>query len=137
MALVRSADWQRCEDLGRQLRELQRAIPANSAMLVWTESDDLQAVRHRLRREKIRARVAAIPSLDRIFATPQRIPTPAVLKVSADGAHASGVAHTRRFPNVRQRSFAYELGLLAGTDIPLTTPPTRSIAPPPEQRRDR
>jgi|GEM_PF-1581500 len=137
VALVRSADWRSCEDLGRQLRELQRVIPANSVMLVWTESDDLQAVRRRLRREKIRARVAAVSSLDRIFAAPQPIATPAVLRVSPDGAHAWGVAHTRRFPNVRQRSFAYELGLLAGTDIPHRTPPTRGFAASPEQGQNR
>ena len=112
VALLRAADWRSCEDLGRQLRELQRHLPSDSALLVWTEPDDVLLMERRLKRERIAAVVSAGPALDSVFATTRGLPTPAVIVVSEDGARAEGIAHTRRMPNVRTRSFAEELPLI-------------------------
>jgi hypothetical protein len=112
VALLRAADWRSCEDLGRQLRELQRHLAPDSVLHVWTEPDDVPRVKHRLRRERIAAAVSAGPALDSIFSAGRGLATPAVIVVSGDGARADGIAHTRRIPGVRARSFAEELPLV-------------------------
>jgi hypothetical protein len=112
VALLRAADWQVCEDLGRQLRELQRHLAPDSVLLVWTEPDDVPVMEYRLKRERIAARVSAGPALDSVFSTGRRLPTPAVIYVSGDGSRADGITHTRRIPGVRTRSFAEELPLV-------------------------
>jgi hypothetical protein len=111
VALLRAADWRFCEDLGRQLRELQRHLAPDSVLLVWTEPDDVALMEYRLKRERIAAAVSAGPALDSVFSTSRRLPTPAVIVVSGDGARAHGITHTRRIPGVRTRSFAEELPL--------------------------
>jgi hypothetical protein len=112
VALLRAADWRFCEDLGRQLRELQRHLAPDSVLLVWTEPDDVALMEYRLKRERIAAAVSAGPALDSVFYTTRRLPTPAVIVVSGDGARADGITHTRRIPGVRTRSFAEELPLV-------------------------
>jgi hypothetical protein len=112
VALLRAADWRACEDLGRQLRELQRHLAPDSVLHVWTEPGDVPLMEHRLNRERITAAVSAGPALDSVFSTGRRLPTPAVIVVSGDGARADGITHTRRIPGVRARSFAEELPLV-------------------------
>ncbi|HEU4454378.1 MAG TPA: hypothetical protein VFR81_15020 [Longimicrobium sp.] len=112
VALLRAADWQSCEDLGRQLRELRRYLASDSILVVWTEPADVLLMERRLKRERIAAAVSAGPALDSVFSNARRLPTPAVIVVSRDGAHADGIAHTRRMPNVRTRSFREELPLI-------------------------
>jgi hypothetical protein len=123
VALLREADWRSCEDLGRQLRELQRHLAPHSVLLVWTEPDDVPAVEHRLKRERITAAVSAGPALDSVFSTGGRLPTPAVIVVSGDGARADGITHTRRIPGVRTRSFAEELPLVRQLQHPSSGKP--------------
>ncbi len=118
VALLRAADWRACEDLGRQLRELQRHLAPDSVLLVWTEPDDVPLVEYRLKRERIEAAVFAGPALDSVFSTSRRLPTPAVIVVSGDGARAHGITHTRRIPGVRTRSFAEELPLVRQLQSP-------------------
>lgn len=129
VALLREADWRSCEDLGRQLRELQRNLSSESVLLVWTDLDDVPLVERRLKRERIAAPVSAGPALDSVFTTVQRLPTPAVVVVSEDGARAEGIAHTRRIPNVRTRSFAEELPLVRQLDRPSPGRPGRGAGP--------
>ena len=112
VALLRAEDWRFCEDLGRQLRELQRHLAPDSVLLVWTEPDDVPLMEYRLKRERIGAAVSAGPALDSVFSTGGKLPTPAVIVVSGDASRADGIAHTRRIPNVRTRSFAEELPLI-------------------------
>lgn len=125
VALLRAADWRFCEDLGRQLRELQRHLAPDSVLHVWTEPDDVPAVEHRLKRERIAAAVSAGPALDSVLSTGRRLPTPAVIYVSGDGARADGITHTRRIPGVRTRSFAEELPLARQLKRP---PPEKTVS---------
>jgi len=67
--------------------------------------------------------VSAGPALDSVFSTGGRLPTPAVIVVSTDGARADGITHTRRIPGVRTRSFAEELPLVRQLQPPLPGKP--------------
>ena len=88
------------------------ADPSETDDAERTEPDDVALMKHRLKRERIAAAVSAGPALDSVFSTGRRLPTPAVIYVSDDGARADGITHTRRIPGVRTRSFAEELPLV-------------------------
>jgi hypothetical protein len=106
LVVLRAADVRTCEDLGRQLRELQSRSPGMPMVVVADTLDLLGAF---VRRERLRASVvqlAAAAVVDGVSA----LPTPAVLIVEGAGGRVTGVAHPRRFSNARVRSFADELG---------------------------
>jgi hypothetical protein len=110
LAVLRATDCFTCEDLGRQLRELQRAAGNSVPLLVATEVGDSSRVAVWLTRERVRA--AGIASLDLralLVGHPDLI-TPAALVFDGEGAVLRGVAHPRRSKNIRLRSFAEELG---------------------------
>lgn len=107
--LVRDRDRRACEDLARQLRELRRRAPRDVPMVVWTTPDGLGPMEAFLRRERIPVAALRGVKIDSVFGPGTRVVTPATLVVAADGM-ARGVAHSRRFPGSRPRSFAAELG---------------------------
>jgi hypothetical protein len=107
--LVRDKDRRACEDLARQLRELRRRAPADMRLVVWTPADARDAMETFLRTERIRVAALQAVDVDSVFGAGTRVVTPATLVVSEDG-RARGVAHSKRFPGSRPRSFATELG---------------------------
>ncbi len=108
LVLLRAGDVVRCEDLGRQLRELRRAAGAGVPLVVWSDTADAAEVGAFLRREKLRDASVVGGSLGRVFARGGSAATPAVLVADGGGA-VRGVAHPRRFTNLRLRSFAAEM----------------------------
>jgi hypothetical protein len=109
--LVRDRDRRSCEDLARQLRELRRRAPADLRLVVWTAKADTAPVAAFLRRERIRVEALRGVEIDSVFGGGTPVVTPATLVVAADGS-ARGVAHSKRFPGTRPRSFAAELGFI-------------------------
>lgn len=111
LVLLGAGDHRSCEDLGRQLRELERAAGDAAPLAVWTVSADAEAVRAFLRRQHVDAQVMHTDSLPALGSG--KLSTPAVLRVRTSDGWGEGVAHTKRFPNLRTRSFADELNELS------------------------
>lgn len=109
--VLRARDLATCEDLGRQLRNLRRVAPEQT-LVVWTEPEGTEEVRHFLRRERV-SNVQVTPmDLGALLVDVRALETPAALLVKEDGQVVQGIAHPNRFPNMRLRSFAEELTLL-------------------------
>ncbi|HEX6747836.1 MAG TPA: hypothetical protein VF092_11135 [Longimicrobium sp.] len=108
LVLLRGGDVVRCEDLGRQLRELRRAAGAGVPLVVWADTAGAAEVGAFLRREKLRDAAVVAGELGRVFARGGTAATPAVL-VAGGGGEVRGIAHPRRFTNLRLRSFAVEM----------------------------
>ncbi|HET7232903.1 MAG TPA: hypothetical protein VFJ16_23040 [Longimicrobium sp.] len=104
--VLRDRDRRACEDLGRQLRELQREAGPRMLAMVTTDSAASEMYVRYLRREHVRATVVVL-SPDSVLEGYPGLPTPAVLV--RHGTSANGVAHPVRFPNLRLISFAAEL----------------------------
>ena len=113
LVALRAADVAGCEDLGRQLRDLYRAVPEGEGwgMAILVDPAGEAELRAFLAREHI-------PSIPVITADPAallaggtKVATPAALVVDRDGRVRAGVSHPERFKNVRGRSFAQELPL--------------------------
>lgn len=109
---LRAADCFTCEDLGRQLRELQHARGTQErTVVVVTTPFDLAVVRAWLRRERVvGVRLAAVEGGVQLIGVGP-VPTPAVMLLDSVGRVERGVAHPQRVPNVRLVSFAAELEL--------------------------
>lgn len=110
LVLLGAGDHRSCEDLGRQLRELERRAGDDAPLAVWTVSADAEDVREFLRRQHVNAAVLHTDSLPPLGSG--KLATPAVLRVRTSDGWGEGVAHTKRFPNLRTRSFADELNEL-------------------------
>ena len=108
MVVLRGKDLLVCEDLGRQLRELRTSVRGVRDIIVWTDPDDVSEVRAFLEREHLRSVQLRSVELENLFEGRKRPVTPAVLFPRPDGS-VIGIAHPKRFPNVRLRSFAQEL----------------------------
>ena len=112
--VVRRRDIDKCEDLGRQLRVLRRALPVTTELLVLGDSAHTSVVRDYLRLERIsNARILPLDA-NRILEGGATLPTPAVLIVGREGQIVAGVAHPVRFANARFSSFAEELAVPLG-----------------------
>ncbi|HEU0013077.1 MAG TPA: hypothetical protein VFQ45_05310 [Longimicrobium sp.] len=109
VVVLRGRDLPGCEDLGRQLRELQHRYRGRASVFVWTLASDSNAVLRFLRRERLRAGLASFSTLDSLGLGPAPLVTPAVLRVRLSDGSTYGIGHARRFRNVRSRSFADEL----------------------------
>jgi hypothetical protein len=105
LVVLRAADVRTCEDLGRQLRELQSRSPGMPMVAVADTVDLLGAF---VRRERLRASVVQLAAAAVVEGV-SALPTPAVLVMDETGGRVAGVAHPRRFANARVRSFADEL----------------------------
>lgn len=113
LVVLRGDDVRACEDLGRQLRELRRAVPdadgRGMAVLVDPAGEaDLRLFLARERLPRVRV-VTADPA--GLLADGTAVATPAALVADGDGRVRAGVSHSTRFKNVRSRSFAQELPL--------------------------
>ncbi len=112
---LRGQDGLSCEDLGRQLRELVRAIRNHTSsweLRVVVEEAEREVVESFLRRERIVTDGITTLSLSDLFVT-RIVDTPAVVIGSANGNTVRGVSHPVRFKNVRPRSFASELEVMS------------------------
>jgi hypothetical protein len=111
LVVLRGPDRLVCEDLGRQLRELLRRAGPDYPAVVLVAPADEEDYRRFMRREHVPATIETLAP-EHLLTSGTDLPTPAVL-VTRDGAHtAEGVGHTRRFPNLRLRSFADEMAPL-------------------------
>jgi len=109
---LRARDCLTCEDLGRQLREVQHATrPRPFPLVLVTPAGEAREVQNYLAAQKVDvvATIAADP--DTALANRRPVPTPAMVLIDAAGVVLSGTAHTRRLANLRLNSFAAELGL--------------------------
>ena len=113
LAVVTAADLATCEDLGRQLRELRRAVPAQPGwgMAVMIDGAGRAELERFLRRERV-PYVALLEGDPRALLDGAEHPgTPAVVVLNGEGRIQAGVSHPLRVRNTRNRSFAQELGL--------------------------
>lgn len=114
LIVVQGTDTQTCEDLGRQLRDLHRAVPDvpgwNLAILVDAEGEE--ALRTFLARERLPEMPIVVGDPGAFLADGRNLGTPAVVVADRNGGIRAGVAHPSRFKNVRGRSFAEELQLI-------------------------
>lgn len=117
LVVLNAEDLVGCEDLGRQLRRLGRAIKPRKMMLV-TAATDHERVSHFLRRERVAGAVADIVSLqlagdmDEHMIDGFTLVTPAAMVVDRHGRIVRGVMHPYKVKNYRAISFTEELGLL-------------------------
>ncbi|HKP75820.1 MAG TPA: hypothetical protein VJT67_09785 [Longimicrobiaceae bacterium] len=126
LVLLDSADIRVCEDLGRQLRELRRSSPASPWVIV-TAPSALVRVQAFARRERLQPAVYLALNPARLIEHIPHVPTPAA--VLARNGEVAGVAHTRRFRNVRGCSFAEELAAFFPAPAGSTSPPTTRRMP--------
>jgi hypothetical protein len=109
VVVLRARDTETCEDLGRQLRELQRAIGRNRPLLIFAEPTRSSVIRNFVRSERLaNVRIGEIATAT-IYAGKATLMTPAVLLVDRADSVVEGVAHPVRFPDARVRSFTEEL----------------------------
>lgn len=120
MIVVRAHDRRKCEDLGRQLREMLRNAHGRFRTVLVTEDSATESYLAFVKREHLKARVVSLP-LDSLMDGRSQLATPAVLVQLDPNGRIKGIAHPARFANVRTRSFAAEMqGLLASDDPPDT-----------------
>jgi hypothetical protein len=112
IVVLRRDDIIRCEDLGRQLRELRRSLASHVNLSVWSDTVDVLIVRRFLQTERVSEAMAQpIAMVSVLRETPEPI-TPLALVVRQGVPVTRGVAHPGRFANSRPRSFAAELAEL-------------------------
>ena len=107
--VVRGSDIDKCEDLGRQLRALRRALAPQQELLVWGDSAHAKVLGDYLRLERVANVRVQLLDAGNVMRDGEPLPTPAVLIVARDGELVAGVAHPVRFANARFNSFAEEL----------------------------
>lgn len=111
LVVIDSESVSTCEDLGRQLRELQRTTLARrQPTVVATPRRDAAIVAAWLTRERI-TRAAQLAIADSLYAGGARVRAPAVLLLDSSLVVRVGVIHRTRVNNTRARSFVQELGL--------------------------
>lgn len=111
LLLIRERDVFTCEDLGRQSRELRNwAAELGLPFLVWAEADPDTRMPVFLRREHIPEAAVFLTRSAFAVETGSPIRSPAAMLVNLATGEIRGFAHPERVPNVRQRSFAQELG---------------------------
>lgn len=129
LVLLDSADVRVCEDLGRQLRLLGRRASPGLPLVVVADPAALPSVRAFTRREKLRPAVFVALRPSDLVAGESRVPTPAAVVMRGMDASVIGVAHPRRFPNIRTRSFADELSAELPGEPGRSSPPSDRRSP--------
>lgn len=114
LVVLDSIDLRRCGDLGRQLRELQRAVAKRLPVLVATGGTPRREVDVFLRSERLLLQAVDALGAGDLFESGSAVPTPAAVWLDPDLRYAIGVGHIPRYPYVRSRSFAEELSQLSG-----------------------
>lgn len=104
-------NWRSCEDLGRQLRLLERHAKANGVSVRYVAAaDQVVALRKQLFREALdTAWLRAFEPAD-LFAGSPSFVTPTAVRTDDRGQVLTAVSHPGSVPNVRLRSFVTELG---------------------------
>lgn len=97
-----------CEDVGRQLRALQRTTGRDLPLLLASRPEDASDLVVAIRREKVRIAAIVPVSSTRVLENHRPIQAPALLVVLPSGA-ARGITHPVRSPNVRTLSWAEEI----------------------------
>lgn len=112
LIVLRAADIETCEDLGRQLREaVHRGRRAGFVPAIAATPDDAGRIRIWARRERL-VQVPVVAVNGGVHVGDRRaVEDPAVLLLDTTGAILRGVAHPSRVANVRSVSFASELNL--------------------------
>lgn len=110
--VVHKRDVRTCEDLGRQLRELRRAIGPQRSLLAVTDSDAVEDVASFLSVERVASVTVRSARLGDLLRHSAVLLTPAVLLVDRRDSVVQAVSHPSRFPDARVRSFASELTAL-------------------------
>lgn len=111
LVVLRRPDLITCEDLGRQLRELQRATGSGRSFAIMIDAAGAEPLRRFLRSERIRDVPVLVGDPKDYVADRLSPATPAALLVDGTGRITRGISHPLRFANTRSRSFAQELGL--------------------------
>jgi hypothetical protein len=113
LVVLRGSDTETCEDLGRQLRDLDRAVSRAAAapLTIVVDAEGEEGLRRFLRRERLPGMAIVLGQPGRFLADGRNVGTPAAMIVDTTGAIISGVSHPTRFSNLRRNSFAEELGL--------------------------
>lgn len=119
---LRATDVHTCEDLGLQLRELQRSAVARYGMLILTDSSAEAAIRRFARQERLAdIHIVVVTALVDVVDVPDGPPlTPFVMLVAPSGQIIRGVAHPVRIATVRPYSFAQEMSIVT----PVAATPT-------------
>jgi hypothetical protein len=110
LVLLDAADVRVCEDLGRQLRELRSRLGETVPFIIGAPAASLETIRAFAHREHLRPDgVVELRASDVIIRSGAGFRTPAALVLLGREGDVAGIAHSRRFRNVRVRSFAEEL----------------------------
>jgi hypothetical protein len=122
LVAVRGIDLRTCEDLGRQLRELARAVPAGPRweFAIMVDPGGEPALRTFLARQRLGGSRVIVADPGLLLREGRSPATPAALIADRAGRIAAGISHPSRVTNVRERSFAQELGLIG---------PPRAVGP--------
>jgi hypothetical protein len=129
LVAITAADLMTCEDLGRQLRELRRAVPDEPGwgMAVLIDDAGRPELERFLRREHVSRVTVLGGGTGALLAGAEHPGTPAALVLDSGGRIHAGVSHPLRVRNTRSRSFAQELGLSGAAGTDLTTVGARSL----------
>lgn len=113
LVVLRGPDVANCEDLGRQLRELRRAVPEGPGwgMAVLVNPAGEADVRRFLAKERLSSIAILTADPATLLEDGGAVATPAALVANSDGVIRAGVSHPTRIKNLRGRSFAQELPL--------------------------
>lgn len=113
LAVLTGDDLRGCEDLGRQLRELHRAVPREPGwtMAILVDAAASEEVRRFLRQERVPSLPVLVGEPGAFLEGAAHPGTPAAVVVTPQGLITAGVSHPLRVRNTRSRSFAQELGL--------------------------
>lgn len=112
LVVLTASDSRKCEDLGRQLRELERSTEVGLPLVIATEPEALEELRGFVRRERVRVHAIVPLATHEVIEGMRSVPSPAVLVPAKEDAQVEGVGHPLRFANARVRSFAAELAPL-------------------------
>lgn len=104
-------DLSNCGDLGRQIRELDRAVGSEIPILVTADDTSTDELEWFLRKERLALRITGV-EFDELLGSRRNLPTPAAIWLDADLDYGIGVGHILRYPYIRIRSFAAELSPL-------------------------
>jgi hypothetical protein len=115
LVAIRGADLATCEDMGRQLRELYRAVPDQPGwgMAILIDSAGQDDLRRFLAKERIPRIAVIVADPARLLDDGTPVATPAAVVADRQGLIRAGVSHPSRFKNLRGRSFAQELPLVS------------------------
>jgi hypothetical protein len=123
LVILDSMDVRVCEDLGRQLRVLHARTGAILPLVVTAPPPALPTIRAFVHGEHLRPAALIDLPMEELFAGHVNVPTPAAVVIHAGDWSFAGVAHPRRFRNLRMRSFADELSADLSDDPGDPSPP--------------